>query len=192
MTPLSPAVTNCSCVAWEWHQPGNSAEHQLQPCSPLSSSSGRCNMLKYLLYGLCVPRAWPSFSRTERWPWLERGVLTAPLLFSEEVLKQTQITVSGDALLGSAVESLLLLHSMKRVVEDWQWQHYSDPGPWLAMAGFLVSMSTKEGEKQRGQESRVHLQVRLNIIEVKNLFLIWQIPALSILCRAYNTDTFHL
>ena len=62
--PQSSAAAACSrCVAWEWHQLGNSAEHRLQPCPPLTSTrpplAEQCHMLKYLLYRLCVPRAWP-------------------------------------------------------------------------------------------------------------------------------------
>lgn len=46
-----------------------------------------------------------SFSRTERLPWLERGVLTAPCFSvkNKPLLEQTQNAVSGDALLYSAV-----------------------------------------------------------------------------------------
>lgn len=74
VTPQSPAATACDrCVAWEWHQLGNSAEHQLQPCSPLAST-------------------WPP-----------------PAEANTEYLP-------GAALL-CGWESLLLLQSMKRVVE---------------------------------------------------------------------------
>lgn len=176
VVPPSPAATACTrCAAWEWHQPGNSAEHQLQPCSPLTSSSGRCNMFKYLLYGLCVPRAWPHILQQDRESTKagDRGVNFASQWRADHCWSKYKLEMLCSVLLW---EYLLLLHTVKTAAEDWQWQHYNDPGPRSVIAGFLVLMCTKKWEKQRGQESRDHLQVRVNLIEVKNLFLISQIP----------------
>lgn len=131
-----------------------------------------------------------SFSRTEKLLWLEVGVLTPAFHWKTDhhwsKYKLLYLEMLCSALLW---ESLQLLHTMKRVVEGWQWQHYNDPSPRSAMAGFLVLMCTKEGKKQRSQESRVHLQVRLNLIEVKNLFLISQIPFSP--CIKHSVQSIH-
>lgn len=114
---------------------------------------------------------------------------------SRPLLKQAQITVSGGALLCSAggVPSAAPYHEescrgLTATVLQWPWSKVS--------CGWFSGSYVHKGREET-ETKNTEFICRLDWISLRWKPFFWyhrchSVPALSILCRAYTTDTFHL